>query len=230
MVSSTAGLFPFSQTEPQADFLMPWGTTVDGTQNLQDFQDAGSSHSGEHEDPIFTSGPPTPRGARLDTAQAVDSWTNQRIAPIAQGGQAMSRMDSSRSSGSALSISSQLSHAHSTGNTSAFRHGSQTDGSLPGMNPVLLDGTAAVPPQMYWSDYSLELNHLGLDGTYSVTDVNPLQVVSNSHMPLGSDMNDSPLSWEFSSRTSSPSTMDETVFALPLSPHSSPELACQSPK
>lgn len=146
----------------------------------------------------------------------------------------MSRMDSNRSSASALSRSSQLSHAHSTGNASAFRDGSQTDGSLPGMNNVLLDVTSGVPTQMYWGEYPLELNHLGLgDGTYQVTNVDPMQVVSNNQISLGSDVNDSPLSWEcFSniSRTSSPSTVDEAFALLPLSPHSSPEIACQSPR
>src|SRR5688572_3269858 len=198
MVSSTTGMFSFPSTEPQTDFLMSsWGTTVEGPQNLQDFQDAGSSHSGEHEEPIFTSGTSTPRGARLDPTQNVDSWTNSRIASVSQGGHAMSRMDSNRSSASALSRSSQLSHAHSTGNASAFRDGSQTDGSLPGMNNVLLDVTSGVPTQMYWGEYPLELNHLGLgDGTYQVTNVDPMQVVSNNQISLGSDVNDSPLSWE----------------------------------
>jgi hypothetical protein len=103
------------------------------------------------------------------------------------------------------------------------------------MNNVLLDGTSGLPTQMYWNDYHpLELNSLGLgDGAYQVTDVNPLQVVSNTHIPLGSDVIDSPLSWEcFStiSRTSSPSTVDEAFAILPLSPHSSPEIACQSPR
>jgi hypothetical protein len=102
------------------------------------------------------------------------------------------------------------------------------------MNNVLLDVTSGVPTQMYWGEYPLELNHLGLgDGTYQVTNVDPMQVVSNNQISLGSDVNDSPLSWEcFSniSRTSSPSTVDEAFALLPLSPHSSPEIACQSPR
>ena len=135
MLSGNAGLFSFPQTEPQTEFLMSsWGTTVDGAQSLQDFHEAGSSHSGDHEDPIFTSGTSTPRGARLDPSQAVESWPSQRMTSVSQGGQSMSRMDSNRSSGSSLSRSSQLSHANSTGNASAFRHGSQAAGSLPGMN------------------------------------------------------------------------------------------------
>jgi hypothetical protein len=235
MLSGHAGLFSFPQTEPQTEFLMSsWGTTVDGAQSLQDFHEAGSSHSGDHEDPIFTSGTSTPRGARLDPSQAVESWPSQRMTSVSQGGQSMSRMDSNRSSGSSLSRSSQLSHAHSTGNASAFRHGSQAAGSLPGMNPVLLDGTTGVSSQMYWGEYPLDMHHLGLaDGTYPVADVNPMQVVSNGQISLGSDVNDSPLSWEcFSniSRTSSPSTVDEAFSILPLSPHSSPEIACQSPR
>jgi hypothetical protein len=75
------------------------------------------------------------------------------------------------------------------------------------------------------------------DGSYNLSDVSPLHVVP-AQMQIGPDVglpdNSSPGSWEcFSSsisRTSSPATIDEAWLSAPLSPHSSPEIQCQSPR
>jgi hypothetical protein len=241
LVSTPSGMFSFSQTEPSADLLSSsaWATTAEGSQNFPDFQDAGSSHSGEAEDYMFTSGQTTPRGTRImepcHTAEA--SWDAPRAAVVPTGGQAMSRANSSRSSGSALSHSSQLSNMDVRGNASAFRTGSQVPPPMVGMDSCLLLDTdaSAIPSQVYWPSYPVDMSLNG-DGSYNLSDVSPLHVVP-AQMQIGPDVglpdNSSPGSWEcFSSsisRTSSPATIDEAWLSAPLSPHSSPEIQCQSP-
>ena len=236
-------MFPFSHTEPSADLLSgsAWATTAEGSQNFPDFPDNGSSHSGEAEDYLFTSGQTTPRGSRvMDPCQAAEpAWDASRPAPLAStGGQAMSRANSSRSSGSSLSQSSHMSNMDARGNSSAFRNGSQAAPSMVGMDScLLLDSDAAgVSSQVYWPSYPVDMG-LGADGSFNLSDVSPLHVVP-AQMQLGPDVslpdNSSPGSWEcFSSsisRTSSPATIDEAWLSAPLSPHSSPEIQCQSPR
>ncbi|KAI9166659.1 hypothetical protein HJFPF1_02773 [Paramyrothecium foliicola] len=241
---SNSGMFSFSQTEPSADLLSSsaWATTAEGPQNFPDFPDTGSSHSGEAEDFMFTSGQTTPRGTRvMEPCQATEAtWDTSRSAQMAStGGQAMSRANSSRSSGSSLSQSSHLSNMDARGNTSAFRNGSQAPPSMVGMDScLLLDSDAsAVPSQVYWPSYTVDMGLSGDGSSFNLSDVSPLHVVP-AQMQLGPDVslpdNSSPGSWEcFSSsisRTSSPATIDEAWLSAPLSPHSSPEIQCQSPR
>jgi hypothetical protein len=243
LVSSTSGLFSFPQTEPSTDLLdsSSWATTVEGTQNFQDFPDDGSAHSGEPEEYLFTSGHTTPRGTRLlENAQANEAnWapSSRIVHSAAASGQAMSRTGSTRSNVS-LSQLSQMSNMDVRGNVAAFRNGSQAP-TMVGMDSCLLLDTHAAnaAPQVYWPDYSLDVN-LGADNVpFGMSAVSPLHIVP-SQMQLGPDASlpdtSSPGSWEcFSSsisRTSSPATIDDTWLSAPLSPHSSPEIKCQSPR
>lgn len=100
---------------------------------------------------------------------------------------------------------------------------------------LLIDSDAAtLPSQMYWPEYPVDMG-LGGDATFSLPD--PLHVIP-AQMQLGPDAvvpdNSSPGSWDcFSSpisRTSSPATVDEAWLSAPLSPHSSPDIQCQSPR
>ncbi|KAH6606777.1 hypothetical protein Trco_005930 [Trichoderma cornu-damae] len=239
MASTTPAMFSFSQTEPSTDLLngSSWGANAEGPQNLHDYPDNGSSHSGEAEEYLLTSGHNSPRGSRLDQAQPADvTWTAPKAAmSIAPGAQAMSRASSSRSNGSAVSPT-QMSNMSVRGNAQAFRSGPQSTGSMAGMDScLLLDSDAhGVPSHMYWPDYALELN-LGADGVaFPVPSVNPLHVVP-SQMHLANDAvpdTSSPSTWDcFSSsisRTSSPATIDD-AWQPPFSPDSSPEL-CRSPR
>ncbi|XEU97066.1 hypothetical protein FSHL1_002352 [Fusarium sambucinum] len=227
------GLFSFSQTEPSTDLLTgsSWATTVEGPQNFQDFSDNGSTHSGEAEEFIFTSGHATPRGTRVHSQ---GNWSASRTAAsVTQGGQAMSRVSSSRSSGSSLSQSSHLSNMDFTGNASALQTGTQT-GSIHGLDTCILDPVDGMSTQMYWPGYSLDAALNG-DATFSLPDSSPLHVVP-SHMQLGPDVslaeNSPPSPWDcFSSsisRSSSPNTIEDLWFPN-QSPNSSPQIQCQSP-
>ncbi|PNY23651.1 Uncharacterized protein TCAP_06404 [Tolypocladium capitatum] len=245
MASNASSMFSFSQTEPSADLLSgsSWGTHGEGPQNFQDFPDNGSSHSGEAEEYLFTSGQTTPRGSRMDQPHTTEAmWTTARTAASAPTvAQAMSRANSSRSSASSISQSSHLSRMDGTGDSSALRNGSQPTASMAGMDScLLLDADAgAVPPQMYWPDYNLDMNlNAESNGAFPLTDVGPLHVVP-AQMHLGTESalpdNSSPSSWDcFSSsisRTSSPATIDEAwIPGGPLSPQSSPDIKCQSPR
>jgi hypothetical protein len=241
MMPQAAGLFSFSQTEPSTDLLngSSWGTTTEGSQNFQDFPDSGSCHSGEAEEYIITSGQTTPRGSRLGRSRATESaWATAGLTPVSTGGHAMSRIDSSRSNGSSLSQSSQMSSMDMRGNVSAFRNGSRATGTLVGADSCLLLEDAAALPQVYWSGYPLNAGLDAVNGTFSVHDVSPMHVVP-SQTQFGPDAipdNASPSSWGFPgsiSRTSSPATIDEAWLQSqrPLSPpNSSPEIACQSPR
>lgn len=236
-------MFSFSQTEPSTDLLngSSWATTGEGSQNFQDFSDNGSSHSGEAEEYIFTSGQTTPRGTRLDQGRTrqdmPNAWNNKTVAAVPKGGQAMSRVNSNRSSGSSLSQTSQLSHVDVTGNTSAFRNGSPS-GAIAGIDSCLLleSEAEAISSQMYWPGYPLDMALTTADAAFSMAEVSPLHVVP-AHMQLGPDIsleNSPPGSWDcFSSsvsRSSSPATIEDTWLSAPLSPHSSPEIQCQSPR
>lgn len=233
----SSGLFSFPQTEPAADLLQgtSWGAAVEGSQNFQDLPDSGSSHSGDAEEYIFTSGQTTPKGSRRDHPRSSDNaWTTSRTVP--GNGQAMSRVNSSRSIGSSLSHASQLSNLDTRGNTSAFRNGSQGAATMVGMNPgLILDTDANHLSQMYWpGGYGL---NMGLDGDSTLSplsDMHSMHVVP-AQIQLGPGSggpdNSSPGSWDcFSSsisRTSSPATVDDWLSA-PLSPQVSPDLHCQS--
>lgn len=227
MVTSQ-GLF-FSQTEPSADMLhaSSWGPITESSQNYQDFPDNGSSHSGEAEEYIITSGQTTPRGSRLGRSSA---WAAAGLTPVSTGGHGMSRVDSSRSNGSMLSHASHLS-----GNASAaFRNGSQANGAMNGVDSCLLLDADATALQ-YWPGYNLGV---GLDvesATFPGAESSHLHVVP-SQTQFGPDNHASPSSWvSFPgsiSRTSSPTTVDEQWLQAqgPLSPpDSSPEIPCQSP-
>ncbi|KHN99685.1 Zinc finger, C2H2-type/integrase, DNA-binding protein [Metarhizium album ARSEF 1941] len=247
MASNATGMFSFAQTEPSADLLngQSWGTTTEGHQNFQDFPDNGSSHSGEAEDYLFTSGHTTPRGSRLEQPPSVESvWTNPRTTQSSVMAQAMSRADSSQSSGSSLSQSTQLSR----GNVAAFRnvsHAAATAaGTMAGMNSCLLvaaDAHAA-SSHVYWPEIGLGMNiaadggKYGGNGAFAVTEAGPMHMVP-AHMHLGPESvlpdNSSPGSWDcFSSsisRTSSPATVDDVWLPSALSPNSSPEIVGESP-
>lgn len=220
------GLF-FSQTEPSTDMLnaSSWGQITESSQSYSssEFPDNGSSHSGEAEEYIITSGQTTPRGTRLGRP----TWAVALGSAPARG-HAMTRVDSNRSNGSMLSHASHLS-----GNGSAaFRNGPQNAGSLNGVDTCLLaDATA---PQ-FWQDYNLSPS-LDMDNAaFLSAETNNLHVVP-SQTQFGPDMADhtSPSSWVLGSisRTSSPTTVDEAWLQAhgPLSPpNSSPEIPCQSP-
>ncbi|KAJ6446619.1 zinc finger domain-containing protein [Purpureocillium lavendulum] len=236
-------MFSFSQTEPSTDLLngSSWGSHGEGPQNYQDYPDNGSSHSGEAEEYLFTSGQTTPRGSRTDQPQTTEAmWNATRTGPSApMMAQAMARADSSRSIASAMSQSSRLSTMDSTGSVAAFRTGTHAATPMAGMDScLLLDAdSGSVPPQMYWADYNLDMSlHAENQGVYPLTDAGPLHVVP-AHMHIGAESgvpdNSSPSSWDcFSSsisRTSSPATVDETWISGPMSPHSSPDIKCQSP-
>ncbi|RFU75176.1 hypothetical protein TARUN_7076 [Trichoderma arundinaceum] len=241
MASTAPAMFSFSHTEPSTDLLngSSWGANAEGPQNLHDYPDNGSSHSGEAEEYLFTSGHNSPRGPRLDQAQPSDvAWSAPKAAmSIASGAQAMSRASSSRSNGSAVSPTQMSNMSIVRGNAQAFRNGPQSTGSMAGMDScLLLDSDAhGVSPHMYWPDYALEMN-LGADGVpFPVPNVNPLHVVP-SQMHLANDAvpdTSSPSTWDcFSSsisRTSSPATIDDAWQPAPFSPDSSPEL-CRSPR
>lgn len=238
MLSNTSGVF-FPSTEPATDLLngSSWGAPTEGPQNFQDFPDTGSSHSGEAEEYIFTSGQSTPRGSKREHPHTTEAaWTAARTAPAPAGGQAMSRANSSRSNGSSLSHTSQLSNMDMRGNASAFRTGSQAASSMVGMDTCLLleSDATAIPSEMYWADYPVQMG-LNADASFSLPEA--LHVVP-AQMQLGPDAiapdNSSPGSWDcFSSsisRTSSPVTVDEAWLSGPMSPHSSPDIQCQSPR
>lgn len=235
----TAGLY-FSQTEPSTDLLngSSWGAT-EASQNFQDFPDNGSSHSGEAEEYIITSGQTTPRGSRLDRSRGTESaWAAAGLTPVS-GGHPMSRMDSSRSTRSSLSQSSQLSSMGIRGNASAFRNGSQATGTMVGADScLLLEDASAALPQVYWPSYPLSTGLDAVNGPFAVSDPSPLHVVP-SQTQFGPDAipdNGSPNSWSFPcsiSRTSSPAAIDDRWLQTqqPISPpNSSPEISCQSPK
>lgn len=138
----------------------------------------------------------------------------------------MSRVSSSRSSGSSLSQSSHLSNMDFSGNASALQTGTQT-GSIHGIDTCLLDPVDGMSTQMYWPGY---------DATFSLPEASPLHVVP-SHMQLGPDVslaeNSPPSPWDcFSSsisRSSSPNTIEDLWFPN-QSPNSSPQIQCQSPR
>lgn len=233
MASNTSGMFSFSQTEPSADLLVgsSWATTAEGPQNFREFSDNGSAHSGEAEEYIFTSGQTTPRGTKIHSQGRQDmqnTWNSRTVTSVPQGGQAMSRVSSNRSSGSSLSQASHMSNLDVTGNASAFRNGSQA-GAMAGIESCLLLDT-----EPYWSGYSLDLG-MPTGAAFPLTDASPLHVVP-AHMQLGPDVSltghSPPSSWDcFSSsisRSSSPATIDD-MWPIAPSPNSSPEIKCQSP-
>ncbi|CAH0016494.1 unnamed protein product, partial [Clonostachys rhizophaga] len=234
-----SGLYSF-QTETSADLLpgSTWGTS-EGAQNFQDLPDSESCHSGEAEEYIVTSGQATPRGTRLERSHANENAWASGLTPVIPGGHAMSRIPSNMSNGSSLSHSSRLSSLDVRGNVSTFRNGSQLPGPLVGVDTscLFLDTDASLmPPSAYWPTYDLTT---GLESQFSLS-TSPTMHVVPSQMQFGPDAslpdNSSPGSWNsFSSsisRTSSPATIDEAWLQSahrPLSPHSSPELPCQSP-
>ncbi|KAK7414905.1 hypothetical protein QQX98_006326 [Neonectria punicea] len=233
MASNPSGMFSFSHTEPSTDLLVgsSWATTAEGPQNFQEFSDNGSAHSGEAEEYIFTSGQTTPRGTRVlsQARQDLQNNWNPRPAPsVPQGGQAMSRVSSSRSSGSSLSQTSRMSNLDVTGNASAFRNGSQA-GAMAGIDTSLF-----LDSEPYWSaGYTLDMG-MSADVAFALPNASPLHVVP-AQMQLGPDVSlsgNSPPSWDcFSSsisRSSSPATVDD-VWPITQSPNSSPEIQCQSP-
>lgn len=240
MVSHVPGSFPFSQTEPSDLLSGSWGNTTEGSQPFQDYTEHGSCHSGEAEDYIVRSGQTTPRGTKLDRLQTMENtWANSGLAPsVTAGAQAMSRVNSCRSTGSSLSRTSHPSNLGMRGNVNAFRNGSQASETMVGVDCNFLDAEGnALQNTMYWSEFGLNAG-LDNDNTFTMPEVGPLHVVP-SQMQFGPDAslpdNSSPGSWvSFSSsisRTSSPVTIDEPWLQGPrvLSPNSSPELACQSP-
>ncbi|KAH7328596.1 hypothetical protein B0I35DRAFT_473282 [Stachybotrys elegans] len=244
LVSNPSGIFSFPQTEPSTDLSgSSWGAAAEGAQNFQEFPDHGSVHSGEPEEFLFTSGQTTPRGSRLlEQSQAAEAnWSNpsRSVPPMSAGGQAMSRANSARSSGSSLSQSSHMSNMDVRGNASTFRNGPQATQSIVGIDTclVLESDANATASQMYWPGYPLDLSLNTDSATFAMPELSPLHVVP-AQMQLGPDASlpdtSSPGSWEcFSSsisRTSSPATIDDAWLSGPLSPHSSPEIQCQSPR
>lgn len=240
MASNSAAMFSFAHTEPSTDLLNgSWQAAGDGPQNFHEYSDNGSSHSGEAEDYLFTSGHTTPRGSRLEHTQSMDSvWSNPRItAQSSCMAQAMSRADSSRSSGSSLSQSSQM----SGGNASAFGnvpHPTTVSGTMAGMDSCLLVAAdaAATNPQIYWPDLSLDMSMPTSSSAFTVSDASPMHMVP-AQMHLGPESvlpdGSSPGSWDcFSSsisRTSSPATIDDAWLPGALTPHS-PETVGDSPR
>ncbi|KAH7170268.1 hypothetical protein EDB81DRAFT_158405 [Dactylonectria macrodidyma] len=234
MASNASGMFSFSQTEPSTDLLAgsSWATTAEGPQNFQTFSDNGSAHSGEAEEYIFTSGQTTPRGTRVRPQGRQDipnTWNSRTATTVPQGGQAMSRVSSSRSSGSSLSQASHMSNLDVTGNASAFRNGSQA-GTMAGIESCLLLDTS----DTYWTGYPLDMG-LNADVAFPLAVTSPLHVAP-ALMTIGPELslpgNSPPSSWDcFSSsisRSSSPATIDD-VWPIAPSPNSSPEILCQSP-
>lgn len=238
-------MFCFSQTEPSADLLNgPSWATSEGTQNFPDFADNVSSHSGEAEEYIVTSGHNTPRGSihMSRTRTNGGSWAPTGLPQVSAGGHAMSRVDSSRSTGSMLSHSSHPSNMDVAGNGSAFRHGSQVaPGNIVGADPYLMmESEASTLAQGYWPAYHLP-SGLDMDNApFPVAEAAPMHVVP-SQMQFGPDTtladHTSPTSWQNfpapGTRTSSPATIDDTWLHPqgPISPpNSSPEIPCQSPR
>ncbi|KAI6783893.1 ZnF C2H2 [Emericellopsis cladophorae] len=150
----------------------------------------------------------------------------------------MARLDSSRSNGSSLSQSSGTS-SMGVGGNAAFQAGSQGVGNLTGMDScVFFESDPAVISQGFWSGYQ-DASNATDDAAFAVPQgtelvVDPAQLWV-PEAPLSS--NGSPVSWCIDgsvSRTPSPVNVSEAWFASaqnePLSPpHSSPEIACQSP-
>ncbi|KAF4121160.1 ZnF C2H2, partial [Geosmithia morbida] len=237
-VPHTSGMFCFSQTEPSTDLMngSSWATSTEGPRNFPDFADSGSSHSGENDEFVVMSGSTTPRGSRLNRTRPNGSWTAAGLSQASVDGHAMSRIDSSRSSGSMLSHSSHSSNLDVAGNASAFRHGSHVTGTMVGADACLLmDPDTTSMSQVYWPTYGLDMENTPL----SMPEASPMHVVP-SQMQFGPDANladnTSPGSWAnfpvSVTRTSSPATIDETWIhgQGPISPpNSSPELHCQSP-
>ena len=241
MIPSTNGLLSFSQTEPLTDLLnsTSWATTVEGSQNFQDFPDSGPSPTGENEEYIYSSsGQTTPKGSRLDRCQVPENpWVVARTSSTSAGSQSMSRGTSNKSTGSLLSQTANMRNVDVRGNAASFQIEPQTAGPL-GMDPCLiLDAEAHSSSSMFWNNCPVDLG-LDQDPTgYSMTsNLSPLHIVP-SQMQLGGDIslgdNSTPGSWDcFSSsisRTSSPATVDDAFFSGPLSPNSSPEIPGQSP-
>lgn len=241
MASNPAGMFAFTQAESSPDLLngSSWATG-DGSQSFPEYPDNGSTHSGEAEDYLFTSGQTTPRGSRLEHAQSMDSvWVSPRnTSQSSSMAQVMSRADSSRSCGSSLSQSSQMSRGHA----SAFRNmpharTAAMTGTMAGMDSCLLvtADAHAVPSQMYWPELSLDMTMAAPGASFAVADSSSPMHMVPAHMHLGPESvlpdNSSPGSWDcFSSsisRTSSPATVDDVWLPSATSPNS--DIAGDSP-
>lgn len=132
-----------------------------------------------------------------------------------------------------------MSHMDVRGSTSVLSNGSQTVDAISGLDPCLLlesdsNGDAS---QICWSTYSLDIGMTADPTSFSIMDdLNSLHVVP-TEIQLGPDVHlagsMSPSSWDqFSSsisRTPSPTLADPWMSA-PLSPQTSPEISCSSPR
>lgn len=218
---------------------MHWETTGNGsTQPFPEYPDNGSSHSGEVEDYVFTSGQTTPRGSRIEHAQSMSSvWTNPRTTATSSSmAQAMSRVDSSRSSSSSLSQSSRMSRGKISPSRNVSRAAAVT-APMSGQNPCLMVPADANPvsSQMYWPDLPPDMN-IGSGNVYNVTTCSPLHMAP-AHMHLGLEAvlpeNSSPGSWEYfsssMSRNSSPATIDEAWLSSTRSSNAS-DILIKSPR
>lgn len=179
----------------------------------------------------------------MDRTRVTDSsWAAAGLTPVSTGGQAMTRLDSSRSNGSSLSQTSQMSNMDMRGNASAFRTGAQATDTMVGVDSCLLmDADAAALPQVFWPGYQLGDGLESDQTSFPVSETSPLHVVP-SQMQYGPDSatlqdNASPCSWAsfpaYGSRTSSPVTVDDAGLHTQQTispPNSSPEIPCMSPR
>lgn len=150
----------------------------------------------------------------------------------------MTRVSSSRSNGSSLSLTSHMSHMDVGGNAPGLRTVPQESSALRGTDPcLLLDSHASADStQLYWPDCSMDMGMDADSAYFALENTNSLQHVIPAQIHLGSGAqaldNSSPSSWDqFSntlSRTPSPVKAEDPYVPL-LSPDTSPELPCQSP-
>lgn len=225
--SSSASLFSFSQVDSSAEILhgSPWCATEEVPQYLPEFQDHGSSHSGDTGEYIFTSGQETPKGNNTRIPQhhmAMEhTWNTARLPGSDARGQAMARIDSTASGSSSLSHASNISSVDgSYGPIHGVSQASlQSAGMMQNLSPCQMSDGVGSP--ICWPGYGLDIG-LGSECPLAISDIHPLNV-SPSQVTLQPEAvheTSSPNSWDgFSSsisRTSSPATIDETWLAGPV--------------
>ncbi|KAJ3479984.1 hypothetical protein NLG97_g8175 [Lecanicillium saksenae] len=221
--TSTASLFAFSQGEHPTDLLSSaaWCLPGDGSQYLTEIHD-GSTHTGDIEESMFTSGQTTPKGTRIaHSHQPVETtWNTARPLATTTKSHAMSRMSSSTSGCSSASHGSNLVQTGPLMDThQAFQDDSvQVMGAMHNLNGCQMSETVGSP--ICWPGYGLDIGLNG-DCTLTVEDINSMNVAP-SQVTIGLDglpAASPSSSWDVSSsisRTSSPNTIDESWRAAAM--------------
>ncbi len=229
--TTSASLFSFSQVDSSAELLQgsPWCATAEVPQYLPEFQDHGSSHSGDTGEYIFTSGQETPKGNNNNNATRIpqhtmpmeNTWSTAHLPVSDARSHAMARIDSTASGSSSLSQTSSISNIdNSYGPVHGLHQGSlHSAGLMQNLSPCQMSDGVGSP--IFWPGYGLEIG-LGTECPLAISDIHPLNVSPSQVTLQPEPMHEtsSPNSWDgFSSsisRTSSPATIDETWLGGPV--------------